>query len=353
MMDFSFSEDQVSLRELASKLLGDVCTNEHLKAVAATESAVDHDLWKAMADTGLVGIAIPESVGGGGLGFTEACIVLSEAARRVAPVPALGVAIAVEILKQAGAADALDGVASGERIVTAALLEQLGSPRTPSATVTDGNLTGVKTNVPAGLLAAAFVVSAADGLYLVAADAPGVSIERQDTTSGIPEAMVVFTDAPARCVAGADQLDAALDRAETMTCVMMASACDAALRLTADYAVSRKQFERPIASFQAVSQRAADSYIDTEAVKLTAWQAVWRIEHGHPAAAQVATAKFWASEGGNRVMAAAHHIHGGMGVDRDYPLHRFSFLARQLELTFGSATPSLARLGRELAGTPS
>ena len=164
---------------------------------------------------------------------------------------------------------------------------------------------------------------------------------------------IVFTDAPARCVAGADQLDAALDRAETMTCVMMASACDAALRLTADYAVSRKQFERPIASFQAVSQRAADSYIDTEAVKLTAWQAVWRIEHGHPAAAQVATAKFWASEGGNRVMAAAHHIHGGMGVDRDYPLHRFSFLARQLELTFGSATPSLARLGRELAGTPS
>ena len=352
-MDFSFSPDQESLRELANKLLGDVCTNEHLKAVAATDSAIDHDLWKAMAETGLAGIAVPESVGGGGLGFIEACIVLSEVARRAAPVPALGVALAVEILKLAGAAAALEGVASGERIVTAALVEPLGSPRTPSATVTDGKLSGVKSNVPAGLLAAAFVVSAADGLYLVAADAPGVTVERQDTTSGIPEAMVTFAEAPARCLAGADRLDEVLDRAETMTCVMMAAACESALRLTADYAISRKQFDRAIATFQAVSQRAADSYIDTEAIKLTAWQAVWRLEHGHAASTQVATAKFWASEGGNRVMAAAHHIHGGMGVDRDYPLHRYSFLARQLELIFGSATPSLARLGRELADTPS
>ncbi len=353
MMDFSFSEDQVALRELANKLLGDVCTNEHLKAVAATESAIDLALWKTMADTGLVGIAIPESAGGGGLGFTEACIVLSEVARRVAPVPALGVAIAVEILRMTGETDALAEVASGERIVTAALVEQLGSPRSPAATVVDGKLTGVKSNVPAGLLASAFVVSAADGLYLVDASAAGVSVVRQDTTSGIPEAMVTFTDAPVHCLAGADRLDAAVDRAETMTCVMMAAACDAALRLTADYAISRKQFDRAIATFQAVSQRAADSYIDTDAIKLTAWQAVWRLEHGHDASTQVATAKFWASEGGNRVMAAAHHIHGGMGVDRDYPLHRYSFLARQLELIFGSATPSLARLGRELAGTPS
>jgi len=353
MMDFSFSPDQEDLRELAAKLLGDVCTNEHLKAVAATDSATDEALWASMAETGLVGIAVPEAQGGGGLGFTEACIVLSEVARRAAPVPALGVAIAVEILKLADATDALEGVATGDRIVTAALVEPLGSPRTPYATVTDGKLSGVKSNVPAGTSAAAFVVSAADGLYLVAADADGVTVERQDTTSGIPEALVTFEGAAARRLAGSDQLDAVLDRAETMTCVMMASACDAALRLTADYAISRKQFDRAIATFQAVSQRAADSYIDTEAIKLTAWQAVWRLEHGHEASAQVATAKFWASEGGNRVMAAAHHIHGGMGVDRDYPLHRYSFLARQLELIFGSATPSLARLGAHLAATPS
>ncbi len=352
-MDFSFSPDQESLRELAAKLFGDVCTNERLKAVAATESAIDHDLWAKMAETGLVGIAIPESAGGSGLGFTEACLVLSEAGRRAAPVPALGVATAVEILKLTDAVDALEGVASGERIVTAALSEPLGSHRTPSATVTDGKLTGVKSNVPAGLIASAFVVSAVDGLYLVAADAAGVTVERQDTSSGIPEAMVTFEGATAQCLGGAELIPAALDRAETMMCVIAASACETALRLTADYVISRKQFDRAIASFQAVSQRAADAYIDTEGIRLTAWQAVWRLEHGHPSAAQVATAKFWASEGSNRVIAAAHHLHGGMGVDRDYPLHRYTFLCRQIEFSLGSATPSLARLGKELAGTPS
>jgi alkylation response protein AidB-like acyl-CoA dehydrogenase len=268
-------------------------------------------------------------------------------------VPALGVAIAVEILKLADATDTLEEVAAGDRIVTAALTEPLGTPRAPFATVADGKLTGVKSNVPAGLLASAFVVSTADGFHLVAADAEGVTVERQDTTSGVPEALVTFEGAAARRLGGEDLLPSALDRAETMTCVMVAAACETALRLTADYTISRKQFERPIASFQAVSQRAADSYIDTEAVRLTAWQAVWRIEHGHQASTQVATAKFWASEGGNRVTAAAHHLHGGMGVDRDYPLHRYSFLCRQLELIFGSATPSLARLGKELAAAPS
>ena len=134
---------------------------------------------------------------------------------------------------------------------------------------------------------------------------------------------------------------------------LQAGVCEAATRLTATYTSERRQFDTPIATFQAVAHRMADAYIDTEAIRLTAWQAVWRLEHGRPASTQVATAKFWASEGSNRVIAAAHHLHGGMGVDRDYPLHRYTFLCRQIEFALGSATPSLARLGKELAGTPS
>ena len=132
----------------------------------------------------------------------------------------------------------------------------------------------------------------------------------------------------------------------------MAGLCDAAVRLTADYAKERVQFERPIATFQAVGQRVADARIDAEGVRLTAWQAAWRLDAGLPAAEQVAAAKYWAAEGGQRVVHAAQHVHGGVGVDRDYPLHRYFLAAKQLELDLGGAAVSLVRLGRMLAETP-
>ena len=122
--------------------------------------------------------------------------------------------------------------------------------------------------------------------------------------------------------------------------------CEAALRITAEYTKTREQFERPIATFQAVGQRAADAYIDTEAVRLTALQAAWRITADLPADAEVAIAKFWAADGGQRVVHAAQHLHGGMGVDRDYPVHRYFLWAKHLELTLGGATQQLLALGR-------
>ena len=125
--------------------------------------------------------------------------------------------------------------------------------------------------------------------------------------------------------------------------------CEEALSLTAEYTKTRKQFDQPIAMFQAVGHRAADAYIDTEAIRLTSWQAAWRIGAGMPAEAEVAVAKFWAAEGGKRVVHAAQHLHGGVGVDRDYPLHRYFLYAKQLELTLGGATRQLLAIGRMLA----
>ena len=126
----------------------------------------------------------------------------------------------------------------------------------------------------------------------------------------------------------------------------------AAFEFASDYAKERVQFERPIATFQAVGQRVADARIDAEGVRLTAWQAAWRLDAGLPAAEQVAAAKYWAAEGGQRVIHAAQHVHGGVGVDRDYPLHRYFLAAKQLELDLGGAAVSLVRLGRMLAETP-
>ncbi|MBK6670162.1 MAG: hypothetical protein IPG46_11035 [Actinobacteria bacterium] len=125
--------------------------------------------------------------------------------------------------------------------------------------------------------------------------------------------------------------------------------CVGALELLASYTTDRHQFGVPIASFQAVGHRAADAYIDTEAVRLTTWQAIWRLDEGLAAGEEVAVAKYWAAYGGQRVVHAAVHLHGGVGVDRDYPLHRFFLAAKQIELQLGGATPSLLRLGRSIA----
>jgi alkylation response protein AidB-like acyl-CoA dehydrogenase len=128
-------------------------------------------------------------------------------------------------------------------------------------------------------------------------------------------------------------------------CAVQIGVTERALRLTAEYVAGRQQFERPIGSFQAVGQRLADAYIDTEAIRLTAWQAAWLLAQGLPAAEEVAIAKFWASDGGQRVCAAAQHLHGGIGVALDYPLHRYTLWAKQIELTLGSGTPQLVTLG--------
>jgi alkylation response protein AidB-like acyl-CoA dehydrogenase len=143
-----------------------------------------------------------------------------------------------------------------------------------------------------------------------------------------------------------------LQVATAAVCALLLGTADAALRLTADYTKTREQFGHPIAHFQAVGQRAADSFIDTTAIRLTMLQAVWLLAERLPAAKEVAVAKHFASDCGQRVDRACAHLHGGMGVSREYPLHRYYLAAKQYELTLGGGTRSLVALGRLLAEEP-
>lgn len=349
-MDFSLTPDQEELRALTRRILSDVCTPAHLKSISGSESGTDLNLWRTLAESGLVGVGLPESVGGGGLGLIESAIVLEEIGRAAAPVPAFAVmGLAAPAL--AAHPDLVAGVASGETIVTAAIHEPVGDPFSPSTTVTAGKITGTKVCVPHGLLATRFVVTAADGVYAVEANDPGVTVTRQDTTTGVPDALVEFTGASAACLGNRQAVVDLLHRGIAAAAIMTSGACQAALLLMGEYTKSRRQFDKVIASFQAVSQRAGDAYIDTEGVRLTAWQAVWRMSEGLPAEEALLSAKFWAAEGGWRIMHGAHHVHGGVGVDRDYPLHRYFLLHKQLELQLGSTQPSLARLGQLLVNS--
>lgn len=377
-MDFSLSEEQQAIGDLARQILEDQVTPDRLKEVEAAAAAghgdgVDRKTWIELAKANLLGVALPEAGGGSGLGYLAACVVLYEIGRTVAPVPVLpSVVMAGLPIAEFGTPEqqgrVLPGLVSGERIATAALIEPGTDPIRPATTaVAEGGgwrLEGTKLCVPAGMAADLVLVPARTGegsvgVFMVDTGARGVSRIAERTTSGLPEARLELAsvvvgpdDVLGRPDEGATIVEWLTDRATAAICVAAAGLCETAVRLTAEYTKTREQFERPIASFQAVGQRAADAYIDAEAVRLTAWQAAWRLDAGMPASAEVAVAKFWAADGGQRVVHAAQHLHGGIGVDRDYPLHRYFLWAKQLELTLGGATASLLRLGGMLASEP-
>ena len=135
-------------------------------------------------------------------------------------------------------------------------------------------------------------------------------------------------------------------------CATAVGVFDRALRITAGYLSERKQFDRPLATFQGATLRAADAYIDTETIRVTTWSAVWRLASGRDAHDELAIAKFWVADGGQRVANACQHLHGGMGATTDYPIHRYFRWAKLLEHALGGATPHLLRLGDTIAAGP-
>jgi alkylation response protein AidB-like acyl-CoA dehydrogenase len=217
--------------------------------------------------------------------------------------------------------------------------------------------------VPIAHRAAALVVPARTDegrvvVLLVDPQAAGVRLERQQPMNWEPQFRLrldgvhVGTDAMLGSVAdGAEVLDWIVDRVTVGLCAIASGACAEAVRLTAEYASNRQQFGKPIAMFQAVGQRVADAFIDQQAVSLTMLQAASRLADDLPAAREIASAKYWAADGGSRVAHAGLHIHGGISIDVDYPIHRYFLWLKTIENTLGAATPQLVRLGELIAAS--
>jgi alkylation response protein AidB-like acyl-CoA dehydrogenase len=125
-----------------------------------------------------------------------------------------------------------------------------------------------------------------------------------------------------------------------------------ALDLTAEYAKTREQFGRPIGTFQAVSQRLADGYIDILGADLMLWQAAWRLDEGLPAEKEVAGAKLWAADAGHKVAHTTVHVHGGVGIDMDGEAHRYFTTGKLGEFLYGGTTDQARRIGAILASEP-
>lgn len=418
-MDFELSEADRTVRDLAAQVLGDLSTHERLGELGREGDRIDRKAWAALASTGVVGAALPESCGGLGLDFMAPALALEQAGYHASVVPLLSTAVmgampiaafgtpeqqarwlpsiadgsllacaalpldpAGPLADEAASAEAAAGAgttdnAAAKAVSGAGAADSAGAQSAGGfgaladrrLTVTarpDGRggwtLHGAVGLVIGGLDAGLALVPAringgGIGVFCVPAGADGFRVEPVDVTTGRTEARFRFDGAAAEAgdrlggdeANGAEIADFIELRTSVGLCMLMAGAARAAIELAASYTKQRHQFDRPIATFQAVSQRAGDSYIDAEAIALTAYQAAWRIAAGLPARREAAIAKYWASEGGFRVVHAAVHVHGGVGVDRDYPLHRHFLLARWAELALGSAETQLANLGRLLA----
>ncbi len=370
-MDFDFGEEERAVADLARTILTDQATNDRLRALAASGADYDRDLWQALAQGGLLGTAMPQSVGGADLGFLALCLLLREVGRTVAPVPAFAsLVLAALPLAQFGTVAQqqawLPSLASGQRIMTGALAEFASANPLKPATRADVcgdtvRLSGLKTTVPYAEQASHVLVPArcsdgTIGLFFVDPRGEGVHLTAQTTSDGQPHAQLELTDAPVPVAArlgspgeGAGALRWLVQRATAARCMMQLGVTERALEITAEYGRTRMQFDRPLGSFQTFHQRAADAYINVEAVRLSALEATWRLSRGLPADEQVAVAKYWAAEGGQSAAFACQHLHGGIGIDVEYPLHRHFTWAMQLEHELGSARHHLEALGRAIA----
>jgi 3-oxocholest-4-en-26-oyl-CoA dehydrogenase beta subunit len=363
-MDLNFTEDQESVRDLARQIFHRYCSDERLRQLERDGTGFDADLWAELARAHLLAFGISEDDGGNGGGIVELCLLLEQAGRAAAAVPLWGALVlgALPIARFGNPEQRralLSPMIEGGPIVTAALAEPgtqdpfevATSARTRGSTWV---LEGTKVHVPAADRAARVIVPARAKdvvvLFLVDPSADGVVRHYQPNASGEPLSMLELKEAEAELLT--DDVEALpwfVSHAAVGLCAWQVGIADQALRLTAGYTSGREQFGRPLASFQAVQQRAADAFIDIEAMRWTMWHAAWKLSTGSPAEEEVAVAKYWAAEGGHRALAAAQHLHGGVGVDMEYPLHRYTFLEKQVELTLGGATFQLARLGAAMA----
>jgi len=370
-MDFAFSDEQLAVAEAATGLLGGLVSPDRVLAVELTDDRVDRELWAALAGADLLGLAAPAEHGGAGYGLTELCLLLQAQGNVVAPVPlwttlVLGALTVAEHGSAEQKAQWLPRVVAGDVMLTAALTGTANSVTGQPAVHAEPEgdawiLNGTELAVPQAHLAARILVPArtAEGdvvIAMVDPQSPGVTLERTVTTNReihphlyLAEVAVPAVDILAGPATGRAALDRLVVAATIGLCALQVGVCESALRQTALYLNEREQFGRPLSTFQGTMLRAADAAIDIEAMRVTLWNAAWLFDTGREATAAAGVAKWQASERGQRTVFSTQHLHGGIGADITYPIHRYFLWGKQIELLLGGPSLQLSRLGAQIA----
>lgn len=363
-MDFQFNDDQRAIADLAGQIFSDQVTDEYLRH---RPPGVDAQLWQLLAESGLTAACLDEEFGGSGMGQLELALMLEAQGRSLAPVPLAISSIASLALARFGeateAAQWLPGVITGKHWLTAALSEVAASRPVPFTSQRNADgwlLEGVAEQVTWAEGAGVVLIPARsdDGnwhWFVLPVNAAGVSLQAQLSTHPEPRCQVraEAVQLPASALLRQDGPTLAkwlLARMRVALAAQTLGVVEEALARTAAYTMERQQFGKPLAAFQAVAHRAAEGYVDRETLRTVVWSAAWRLDTDQPdAEADALTAKWWAAEVAHRIGHTGQHLHGGIGADVDYPIHRFYLWAKGLEFSLGGAGQQLAELGRQLA----
>jgi alkylation response protein AidB-like acyl-CoA dehydrogenase len=363
-MNLALSEEQEMLRKMARDFLTDKLPKTVVKEIEQSEAGYSAELWQEMAGLGWMGLALPEKYGGSGMSFLDLAILLEEMGRACLPGPYFSSVILGGLaIADAGSNEQkqayLPKIASGEIIFTLALTEasaQYNADIETKATADkDGYvINGTKLFVPDAHIANYMLVVARtdakakgeEGLtiFIVDGKSPGISSTVLNTIANDKLCQVVFKNVKVakenilgELNQGWKEVQKIIQRAAVAKCCEMVGCIQQALDMTVSYAKERKQYDRPIGSFQVIQHYCADMATDVDGTRLSAYQAAWMLSEGLPCAKEIAIAKAWAGEACQRVMALAHQIHGAIGVTIDHDLQYYTRRAKAAEVSFGDA----------------
>jgi len=359
-MKLNLTEEQEMLKKTARDFLADNCPKSFVKQMEESETGYSRELWQEMAELGWIGLAFPEKYGGGDMSFLDLAVLLEEMGRACLPGPffptvVLGGLSILDIGSEEQKQEYLPKLIRGEKILTLALTEPGYrnydvSSVTVEAARNDGSyiISGTKLFVPDAHIADYLLCVARtkpkDGVTIFLADAknPRIKYTVLKTIAGDKLCEVIFDQMPVPEANILGQLDQGwsvvqkiIQRAAVGKCCEMVGNIQRVLEMTVDYAKERKQFDRPIGSFQAIQHYCADMATDVDSARFSTYQAAWKLSEGLPCTKEVAIAKAWIGEASPRVFALAHQIHGAIGVTVEHDLHFYTRRAKAAELAFG------------------
>jgi alkylation response protein AidB-like acyl-CoA dehydrogenase len=346
-MQFGLSESQEILKGSARKFFAGECPIAEVRRLMETHTSYDAALWAKLAEQGYTGIIFPEEYGGVGLGKVELILLMEEAGRALLPGPFFStVALAGATIDAVATSEQkkkyLTPICRGETRSTVAILESGASWNLADVRMTaaDGKLTGEKLFVPDAAVANFLLVVARNGVFLVPAESPGLTISPMSGMDFTRKLYAVqFHNTPAEKLGETSALSKALGVATAALAAEMVGGMQRTLDITVEYAKTRKQFGKPIGIFQAVQHQCADMYLETESARSAAYYAAWTLEENSPdAAVAVSIAKMYASDAGRTVGNRGIQIHGGMGFTWENDLHLYYRRAKSSETAFGDAT---------------
>ncbi len=333
-MNFEFTDDQQAIKRTARDFLGSRYRSEVIRELADDPRGFTDAQWKELVELGWPGVVVPEEHGGLGLGAVELIVIAEEMGYALAPSPLMSDVWAALLLEAAGSEEQrarwLPRIADGSARGTVAVWDENSgwAPDHSEVEPSSGSLTAVKIAVPDAAAADFVIVGGADGRhYIVDTSGTGVSIESEDGLDSTRKLYrVELSGAAAEPLPGGEPGAVSHAYAAIVTSLAAESVGVAgrAMEMALEYAKDRKQFDRAIGSYQAVSHRCAQMLLETEGARSVTYWAAWAIDHDPEAAPRAASmAKAYAGDAGFRVPASAIQVHGGIGFTWEHDLHFF------------------------------